>query len=317
MIGKDLGLAIDFLKKGEVVGIPTETVYGLAANALNKDAVLSVFEIKNRPHFDPLIIHLPNFESIVQYTINHDKRVQLLAEQLMPGPLTLLLHKNDKIPYLVTSGSEKVACRIPQHPLSIELLKQLDFPLAAPSANPFGYISPTKAIHVEQQLGDKIPYILDGGECMVGIESTIIDCTTPKFEILRLGGCSIETIEQCLGEKVILNLNLNSNPKAPGQLDKHYSPRTPMKLVNDFKSYNNKEQKRVAFLTFGNENLEHMGFQLNLSASANLSEAAKNLFDMMRQLDEMNFDLIVSKLLPEHGIGLAVNDRLKRASIVE
>ncbi|MEX0598192.1 MAG: L-threonylcarbamoyladenylate synthase, partial [Candidatus Paceibacterota bacterium] len=232
MIGKDIIKAAELLQKGHVVGIPTETVYGLAANALNQDAVLSIYDIKNRPQFDPLIIHLPNFEAIEKYTLDIPEKAYLLSKNLMPGPLTLLLFKKDIVPYIVTSGSNKVAVRIPQHYLTLELLNHLDFPLAAPSANPFGYISPTKAEHVEKQLGDKIPYILDGGDSEIGIESTIVDCTTTPFTILRLVGISQEALENCLGEKLHLNIATNSNPEAPGQLDKHYSPTTPLLLLD-------------------------------------------------------------------------------------
>lgn len=314
MIGQDIQKASELLRKGLVVAIPTETVYGLAANALNEDAVLSVFEIKNRPQFDPLIIHLPDFDSAAKYIHSIPQKAFLLAKRFMPGPLTLLLYKNDNIPYIVTSGSDKVAIRIPKHALTLELLKEIDFPLAAPSANPFGYISPTKAAHVEKQLGEKIPYIIDGGDSEIGIESTIIDCTTSPFTILRLGGLGIEDLEDCLGEKLQYNITQNSNPQAPGQLDKHYSPRTPLLLVesiSDFKITN----QNIAILSFGTQELPENIISINLSISGDDKEAAKNLFHSMRLLDEAHVDLIIVQKLPEKGLGAAINDRLKRASI--
>lgn len=314
MIGQDLLLAQKFLNNGDVVAIPTETVYGLAGNACNENAVLKIFEIKNRPHFDPLIVHFGNFEQLKNYVLEIPDKAQILMDLYWPGPLTILLYKSDKIPFLVTSGSDKVAVRIPNHPLSLQLLNLLNFPLAAPSANPFGYISPTKAAHVEKQLGDKIPYIIDGGSCEVGLESTIIDCTVQPFKILRLGGLSIEKIEQGINEKVDYYLTQNSNPAAPGQLDKHYSPRTPFKLVDDFNTIViNEKKKSIAFITFGQERVNDFPF-INLSKNGDINEAAKHLFDTMRTLDEQKHDVIYAKLLPEIGLGKAINDRLKRAA---
>jgi L-threonylcarbamoyladenylate synthase len=314
MIGKDIIKAAHLLKQGNVVGIPTETVYGLAANALNEDAVLSVFYIKNRPQFDPLIIHLPNFKAVKNYTVNIPTKAYLLAKSFMPGPLTLLLYKNDSIPFIVTSGSDKVAVRIPQHSLTLELLNILDFPLAAPSANPFGYISPTKAEHVEKQLGEKIEYILDGGDSAIGIESTIVDCTSDPFTILRLGGISSDDLEMCLGEKLQINIAVNSNPLVPGQLDKHYSPRTPLLLLNQVEDYPFNESK-IAVLNFGNHPIPDDVLSIDLSPSGDDKEAAKNLFHSMRELDEAKVSLIIAQKLPEIGLGSAINDRLKRASI--
>lgn len=314
MIGQDLLLAQRFLENGEIVAIPTETVYGLAGNACDENAVLKIFEIKNRPHFDPLIVHFGNREQLKNYVLEIPEKAQLLMDLFWPGPLTLLLYKSDKIPLLVTSGSDKVALRIPNHPLTLQLLNHLNFPLAAPSANPFGYISPTKAAHVEKQLGDKIPYIIDGGSCEVGLESTIIDCTVQPFKILRLGGLSIEMIEQGINEKVEYHLTQNSNPAAPGQLDKHYSPKTPFRLVDDFNSiFNEKQPLAIAFLTFGQAQVNDFPC-INLSPQGDINEAAKHLFDAMRTLDEQKHDVIYAKLLPETGLGKAINDRLRRAA---
>ncbi|MDQ3289765.1 MAG: L-threonylcarbamoyladenylate synthase, partial [Bacteroidota bacterium] len=174
IIGTDTEQAANLLRAGQLVSIPTETVYGLAANAYLEEAVVSIFEAKQRPAFDPLIVHTHSIQEFDKIAVNIPKRAYQLAEAFMPGPVTLILPRNPKIPLLVTSGNESVGVRIPNHPLTLNLLRKLEFPLAAPSANPFGYVSPTTAQHVNQQLGEKIPYILDGGTCSVGIESTII-----------------------------------------------------------------------------------------------------------------------------------------------
>jgi L-threonylcarbamoyladenylate synthase len=315
MIGVDVDLASTLLKEGKVVGIPTETVYGLAANALNEEAVVSIFKIKNRPFFDPLIIHVANLESVEPFVLEIPELAYKLAEIFWPGPLTILLNKSDKIPDIVTSGSSKVAVRVPNHPLTLELLSKLNFPLAAPSANPFGYISPTRAEHVERQLGNSLAYILDGGDCTVGIESTILDCTSDDIRVLRLGGLSIQRIEACLGKKLEFKLHENSNPNAPGQLDKHYSPVTSFVLSDDIAAdYTKFSEQNPLLLVFGPFVNPEGSTVLNLSEKSDLDEAAKNLFRYMRELDNMNRGLILAMKLPENGLGRAINDRLKRAA---
>jgi len=314
MIGENIALAIDLLKKGEVVAIPTETVYGLAANALNETAVLNIFKIKNRPSFDPLIAHFSSFEKIKPFVKNIHPKAVTLAAEFMPGPLTMLLEKQDIVPDIVTSGSKKMAVRVPKHPMSLEVLAALNFPLAAPSANPFGFVSPTSAVHVEKQLGEKIPYILDGGECQIGLESTIIDCTEWPFKVLRLGGLSIEKIEACLGESLAQNLIQNSNPTAPGQLDKHYATHTPLYIIENLCAFKNTDKKNIAMLAFGDFETNEDVFVLNLSKKGDIDEAAKNLFKNLRHLDEQNFDEIITSFLPFNGLGKAINDRLSRAA---
>ncbi len=315
MIGVDTLKAIHFLNQNLPVALPTETVYGLAANALNEEAITAIYKAKNRPFFDPLIIHVANIEDAKKYVLNLKGNALKLAQAFWPGPLTLLLPKKDIIPYLVTSGSQYVAVRVPNQATTLSILQQINYPLAAPSANPFGYISPTTAKHVEEQLGNKIPYILDGGECTIGIESTIIDCNDEIPKILRLGGLSITTIENVLDIKPILALNNNSNPNAPGQLDKHYSPRKPMIIVDDITTYlAENKNKNIAILSFGNNNLTTEYPQFNLSISGNLDEAAKNLFNYLHLLDITESELIITQLLPNKELGLAINDRLKRAA---
>ena len=315
MIGTDITVAVQYLNQGLTVGIPTETVYGLAANALNEDAVISIFKIKNRPFFDPLIIHVPDIEHARKYVKEIPEKAERLAMEFWPGPLTLLLKKNDRVPDIVTSGSDLVAIRVPKHPITLELLRQIDFPLAAPSANPFGYISPTNAEHVENQLGEQVSYILDGGSSDVGLESTIVNCTTDSIQISRLGGLSIEAIENCLKEKVSFSLNKNSNPLTPGQLDKHYSPVTSFILTDDYdKAILENRHKKIVVLSFGEVDIPEDIYQLNLSKVGDFDEAARNLFHYLRLLDNIKPDLIISKKLQEIGLGKAINDRLTRAS---
>ena len=229
MTGTDLVYAAELLKAGRLVAIPTETVYGLAGNAFDTVAVSDIFAVKHRPTFDPLIVHTWCLERMQALVGDFPPDAQRLAVDFLPGPLTLLLPKAEAIPDIVTAGSPLVAVRIPRHPLTLRLLEMLDFPLAAPSANPFGYISPTTAAHVERQLGDKIPYILDGGPCTVGLESTIVGFVDGRPVIYRKGGVSVEAIEAVVG-KVAVRPHSSSNPLAPGMLKSHYAPHTPILL---------------------------------------------------------------------------------------
>lgn len=311
--GRDLGVAKEFLIKGELVAIPTETVYGLAGNALNEKAVLSIFEAKNRPAFDPLIIHTDSLEKVAIYVSDIPEKAWLLAEKFWPGPLTLLLNKQDVVPDLVTSGLDTVAVRIPNHPLTLELLSQLAFPLAAPSANPFGYISPTMPGHVEQQLGDRIPYILDGGECEVGIESTIVGFENDETIVYRLGGLDVNEIEAVAGP-VVLMPHSTSDPKAPGMLKSHYAPRKPLHL------YRREEitpgDAATGYLLFDHylDGVDRT-YQRLLAPNRDLKEAARRLFAYLRELDGLPVSEIKAELVPAHGLGLAINDRLQRASV--
>lgn len=316
VIGKDIKQAIEVLKVGDVIGLPTETVYGLAGNAYNTEAITKIFTVKNRPTFDPLIVHTSSIERVHEFVKEIPEQAQLLAKHFMPGPLTLLLPKREVISDLVTSGLETVAVRIPNHPLALELLQNLDFPLAAPSANPFGYISPTSAQHVDNQLGDKVKYILDGGECRVGIESSIIGFFDGEIVVLRKGGLAIEEIESIVG-KVRIEEHSSSNPKAPGMLKSHYAPRTRLLFISDWLLVEENVYK-IGYLGFDKfySNIPQEN-QLLLSPSGDLSEAAKNLFAYMRLLDARGFDKIYTELLPEKGLGRAINDRIKRATTQE
>lgn len=312
-LGTDITFAAGLLKNGEVVAIPTETVYGLAANALNEEAVTKIFKIKNRPFFDPLIVHIHRLDEAFKYVTNFPENALLLAKNFWPGPLTLILPKNSVIPDLVSSGLNFIGLRIPKHHLTLDLLKRLPFPLAAPSANPFGYVSPSNANHVADQLGDKVSYILDGGECQVGLESTIVMFETDEApQILRLGGISVEDIEKVVG-KVSLNIASHSKPNSPGQLDKHYSTRTPMRLIDDIE-ITKLDATKIGAIVFSRP-LPKIPLvnQHILSPEGSTEEAARHLFSAMRILDQKGLELIVTELFPATGLGPAINDRLKRA----
>jgi L-threonylcarbamoyladenylate synthase len=316
IIGKDIEIAKQHLLNGELVAIPTETVYGLASNAMDEQAVIKIFEVKNRPTFNPLIIHCSSWATAQLYVKNVPVKAIYLAEKFTPGPLTFLLDKQENISDLVTAGSKQVAVRIPKHPLTLALLQSLDYPLAAPSANPFGYISPTTAAHVLQNLAGKIPYILDGGPADVGLESTIIGFDENKRVLLyRSGGVSLEAIEEVLQEKVIIVENQHvENPATPGQLKSHYAPVTPLYNGNIKEMLNKWKDKRVASISFSTHFDEIPSEnQFVLSTGQSLSEAAGKLFAALRSIDQLEVDVILAEVFPEQGLGRAINDRLKRA----
>lgn len=309
--GTDLERAKSLLTRGELVAIPTETVYGLAANALDALAVAKIFSVKNRPEFDPLIVHVADLESARKYVTEIPKEAKQLASLFWPGPLTIILPKKAIIPDLVTSGLDTVGLRCPDHNLTRRLLDELPFPLAAPSANPFGYVSPTRPEHVLDQLGSKINYVLDGGPCTVGIESTIVGFEEGVPVVYRLGGLSIEKIESVAGP-VIVNTHSTSNPKAPGQLESHYAPRKKVivgTLTELLQKYPAHCAGILSFVTdFNSPN------QVILSPSGDMEEAAKNLFSALREFDKMDIDYVLAELVPEEGLGRAINDRLRRAA---
>jgi L-threonylcarbamoyladenylate synthase len=318
-IGKSIKRAQKVLQQGQLVGIPTETVYGLAGNALDTAAVLKIFETKKRPAFDPLIVHTFSVEKINKFAHLTDKAAQLF-QAFSPGPLTILLEKRAIIPDLVTSGLPRVAVRLPNHPLTLALLRGLKFPLAAPSANPFGYISPTTAAHVAAQLGDAVPYILDGGACPIGVESTIIGFENDETIVYRLGGLAISDLEKVVG-KVTIQVNQSSNPNAPGMLKSHYAPRKPLFLgkIEDFleKNASNTEGgKKVGILSFQRDfsHFPNVVKHIQLSPTGNLNEAAQRLFAALRDLDTSEAEVIFAENVPAEGLGLAINDRLKRAA---
>ena len=315
-IGTDIDKAAEFLKQGNVVAIPTETVYGLAANALDENAVRSIYEAKNRPLHNPLILHLADKSELLKYVAEIPAIAHQLLEAFCPGPLTFLLPKTEKVPALITHGMPRVAVRIPNHPLTLKLLKKLPFPLAAPSANPSGYISPTKALHVQNQIGDKIPYILDGGNCEQGIESTIIGFKNEEVIIYRLGAITIEEIEK-VTPNISLYLREENIPDAPGMLLKHYSPRTPFILTENIaNSIQEHFTEKIGLLLFSNSNytVTENRVQKILSNKGDMKEAATQLYAAMHDLDALSLDIIIAEKFPNYGIGKAINDRLERAA---
>lgn len=315
VISRDIEQASRLLKAGEVVAIPTETVYGLAGNALDRLAVTKIFEVKQRPSFDPLIIHLFDKEQIDKYCDAVPPAFYKLYDVFCPGPITFILSKKSIVPDLVTSGNNTVAVRFPNHPLTRELLGKLDFPLAAPSANPFGYVSPTTAQHVDEQLGNNVPLILDGGPTSVGLESTIIDLSQPQLSILRLGGLAIEEIEEVLGQKIEQVKTSNSNPKAPGMLSSHYSPSKKLIFGDMEANYKTFKGAKLGTLSFQKKiNCIPLENQRILSPNGDLREAASNLFKALREMDKMDIEVILAEKFPEEGLGKAINDRLLRAS---
>ena len=314
-IGADISTAADYLSNGELVAIPTETVYGLAANALHEDAVLKIYAAKNRPQFNPLIMHVASFEQAKEYIKDIPAEAEQLATAFWPGPLTILFNKKENVPDLVTAGSKRVAIRVPNHALTLKLLSQLTFPVAAPSANPSGYVSPTTSVHVLEGLDGKIPYILDGGACVVGVESTIVGWNEKaELELYRLGGIAVEQIEHIIGKKIRHHKKITDNPTAPGQLKSHYATHTALYLGNTVQLQQQFAGKKIILINFKEYSptvkKEH---QFILSTDGNANEAAKNLFRVLREADNLDADVILAELLPDEGLGKAVNDRLERA----
>lgn len=317
IIGKQIEAAAQLLAAGQLVAIPTETVYGLAANALDPEAVLKIFEAKNRPQFNPLIVHIKNWEEASAYATDIPEIAQRLAEHFCPGPLTFLLPKKNIIPDLVTAGSPLVALRVPNHPTALALLSTLDFPLAAPSANEFGYISPTTAQHVYDSLAGKINYILDGGTTEVGVESTIIGFS-PEGQVIihRVGGIAIESIEAVLGQACIQSMKGNAvSPQTSGQLKSHYAPHTELYIGTVPELAAQFEGKKIVSIHFCQSYPAYADKvqQFVLSTSGDLKEAARQLFSTMRLIDQLGADIIIAERFPDEGLGKAINDRLQRA----
>ncbi|MEI8141912.1 MAG: L-threonylcarbamoyladenylate synthase [Chitinophagia bacterium] len=300
MITKNINNIIDDLTIGNVVGLPTETVYGLAANAFNEAAIQKIYSLKNRPTSNPLILHTHSIEEIYKYIIDNDSNRTLLelANEYWPGPLTILLEKNERILDIVTSGSQYVAFRIPNHPLILEILQNLPFPIAAPSANPYQSISPTTANQVYYYFGEKISYILDGGKCACGIESTIIGMEKNDLIIYRQGAITIEQLKNKI-ENVKVNDSGSSSIKTSGMSKTHYAPKTRMIIVNDIEDYirNNKHQK-IGVLSFDKMNMHSI---------------AKNYYHHLYELDKKGYDIIITKKFINTGIGRALNDKIQRA----
>lgn len=314
-----LEAAADLLKQGELVAIPTETVYGLAANAFNEEAVLNIYKTKNRPHFNPLIIHSNSVERFADWGIYLPALALKLAADFSPGPITFVVPSSNKVPDMVTAGHDSVAIRVPNHPLTLELLAMLDFPLAAPSANPSTFVSPTSAAHVKQQLGDRIKCILDGGACQVGIESTIVSFLENTPRILRYGGLAKEQIEASLGIKVHVPQVSGDTSKiiAPGMMERHYAPNKKLIICDDIE----KELLTHQGLILGSISFSKKYGSIDsknqfiLSPNGRLDEAARHLFSALRSLNDLDVDIILAEKFPDEGLGIAINDRLRRASV--
>jgi L-threonylcarbamoyladenylate synthase len=301
--------AAEALQAGQLVAFPTETVYGLGADATNGRAVAHIFEAKGRPRFNPLIVHVADFAS-AESIASIAPKARRLAEAFWPGPLTLVLERREHagISDLVTAGLDSIAIRMPDHPVARALLTAVNTPVAAPSANRSGHVSPTRAEHVLSDLEDKVSIILDGGPTAHGLESTVLDAQADRIVMLRPGAVISETIEAVLGEKIAKALEADARPQSPGQLASHYAPRARVRL--DAKSVAEGE----ALLAFGPDVPETTGPLTNLSPSGDLIEAAANLFAALRQLDAAGANMIAVMPVPEEGLGEAINDRLRRAA---
>ncbi len=301
--------AASVLRKGGLVAFPTETVYGLGGDALNPLAVAKIFEVKNRPQFDPLIVHIHHLDQLNQLVTEIPDKAEKLIKIFWPGPLTLVLFKKPIIPDIVTSGLATVAIRMPSHKIALELLAAANIPIAAPSANPFEYLSPTTAKHVKEQLGQKIDMILDGGPCSIGLESTVIDFTEKEPLVLRPGGLAIEEIESVIGKVTISDAK---NKKSPGQLDKHYAPRTPLLITEEKKLI---PGQKIGLLSFKkpSHKIDFKRIEI-LSENGDLKEAATRLFSCLHTLDKAGLDIIYAEPVPEMGLGKAIMNRLRKAA---
>jgi len=323
---RGLRRAAECIARGGLVAFPTETVYGLGANAFDARAVARVFEAKARPSFDPLIVHVASLSQAESVAREICPKARALAEALWPGPLTLVLPKRDELPEIVNSGLSTVAIRLPAHPVARAIIELSRTAVAAPSANPFGYLSPTKAEHVERMLGDKVDFIVDGGACAVGLESTVLDMTRDPPRMLRPGGMSAEAIEAVIGP--ILRGAAPSAAAAPtaaaaspGMLDSHYAPTTPLRLVGEGELSSARPEGRAAALVLDAGRLKSLGDAAGrfarirvLSKSGDLVEAAASLFAALHELDQAGFDEIWAERVGERGLGPAINDRLYKAS---
>ena len=314
IISKDIQKAITLLSDEKLVAIPTETVYGLAGNIFSEKAIKSIFSTKKRPFFNPLIVHIPSVDSLNDIVIHVPEKAKLLAAAFWPGSMTLVLKKNTKIPDLITAGKDTVAVRVPNHPVTLKLLKQLPFPLAAPSANPFGSISPTKPEHVERYFKNDIQQVLDGGSCTNGIESTIIGFENDEPIIYRLGALAIEDIEAVVGKVNIKNKE-ELSPDAPGMLARHYAPATRTFLVDNIADEVKKHLgKRIGILVFKDSLNNALLTEIILSKKGSMQEAASKLYDSLHELDHRKLDVIITEKFPNLGLGKSINDRLQRAT---
>lgn len=329
----ELAEAAVALREGKLVAIPTETVYGLGGNGFDAAALARIFEAKRRPTFDPLILHISGLGELDRVAdlslLSRESvdRLGRLTQTLWPGPLTLILPKRAAVPDLATSGLPTVAVRFPAHGVAQRIIRLADLPIAAPSANPFGYLSPTRAEHVAQQLGDRIDYIVDGGRCSVGVESTILDLSSERPRILRPGGTARERIENLIGPVELWN-RTDSNPTAPGQLPSHYAPHAALELYQRgrletlgpprggegyvFFDGPSRESWLRRWPPSAVSGTEAPVLRL-LSEGGSLLEAAANLFEILHELDSLALERVYVERVPDEGLGVAINDRLYKA----
>ncbi len=311
--------AVDFLQRDKVVAIPTETVYGLAANAFSETAVSRVFETKDRPSYNPLIVHIANYERLTDLVSFFPENAKILADKFWPGPLTLLLAKRDSVSDQITAGKPTVAIRMPSHPIAQDLLKKLDFPLVAPSANRFKHISPTKPSHVFDSLGAEVP-IIDGGECKLGLESTIVGFDDQGRPVVyRQGTISLESLQEVLPETYLLHQSSSAEVSivAPGMIKRHYAPNTPLKIVDSIEKHLEEfgSENKIGVIYPAHTKPHQLAAQtIALSRGGDLNEIAEKLYAAFHQLDKQNLDYLVIERFENIGLGRTLNDKITRAS---
>jgi len=315
MISTNIDTAKQLLQNEGIIGFPTETVYGLAGNVFSDKAIRSIFEMKNRPYNNPLIVHIGNIEQLDKVSQEIPLKARILAEQFWPGPLTLLLKKSSEVSDLVTAGQSTVAVRMPNHSLALDLLNSLNFPLVAPSANPYQSISPTSAKHVEHYFGNQGLFILEGGESINGLESTIVGFEEDEVIVYRHGAIPLEELESAVGS-VRLNEEQKNGIVSPGMAAKHYSPKTPLIFADSLiKQIEHFETKDIAVICFDKlPKLFNMESSIIYSFQGNLENAAKRLYGLLHELDDRNLECILIEKFPDQGLGRTINDRLKRAA---
>ena len=312
---ENIEMAAAIIRSGGIAAFPTETVYGLGGSAFNATAAAKIFEAKKRPFFDPLIVHIADIETLKDITQDTGKRLMELSENFWPGPLTIVVRRGRAIPDIVTSGLPTVAIRMPSHPVALELIRRAGVPIAAPSANPFGALSPTRAEHVLEGLGKNIEIILDGGPCEVGLESTIVKIEDERTILLRPGGLPVEEIQRVVGK---IDMADNTGAEAPGMLPYHYAPLKPVKIFASSKDMDFGD-KDAAFLLFkepegGLPDFLDKERLAVMSSTGDLKEAAAAVFQSLHKLDASSAKKIYAEAVPQEGLGLAVMDRLIKAS---
>ena len=313
---ESIRFAAEIIRGGGLVAFPTETVYGLGANALNPDAVARIFEVKQRPSFDPLIVHIATRASLDRLVETISLGDHRLMDVFWPGPLTLVLPKREIVPDIVTAGLSTVAIRMPAHPVAQALIREAGVPIAAPSANPFGYVSPTCAQHVLDGLGDHVDLILDGGPCQIGVESTIVSMVGTWTELLRPGSVTLAELREVIGP--VVRAAASQTVVAPGQLPRHYATRTPVTILAAQGVrpvvHGHERAGLLAMSPLGQADERFCAIEV-LSAAGDLREAARHLFAALRRLDTLGLDRLYAEPCDEQGLGLAIMDRLRRCAV--